>query len=250
MKSNESSLFLFSINVFAVVIIVLASIVSVSAQGYAQSVQGEWTANGEKVRCGTKLAKNVVVKNTSAGENDFIKIADMQGNIVKSCNGDCKVPATGNRETIFSQLYKNVVKWWYGDTESCTIATKGECDNFDGIVVLVMVDGKVSFDNDSIKEFWGENGEITLRDKDNYTVGINEIRIGKNISRILILPKELFDREKQGFNELKKKVRVWKEKEGVGVCSIKSFTQAYIDFVADKYKKELQKYGKTTKAKS
>lgn len=239
MKLIKSKLFGQSIGLFVVAIVFLWCAVSVFAQGYAQSVQGDWTANGEKIRCGTKLAKNVVVKNTSAGENDLIKIADMQGNIVKTCTSDCKVPTTDSRKSIFSQLYENVVKWWYGDTESCTIATKGECDNFDGIVALK---GK-SFDDDSIKELWGQKGVIILRDKDQYTIGINEIRINKNISRVLILPKEIYSKEEQGFIELKEKIKHWK-KESVSNCSIKSFTQAYIDFVADKYKKELQKYGK------
>ena len=62
--------------------------------------------------------------------------------------------------------------------------------------------------------------------------------------------KEIYSKEEEGFNQLKEKLRHWK-KEGVSNCSIKSFTQAYINFVADKYKKELQKYGKeTAKAKT
>lgn len=240
MKSTGKSLFSASINISVILFIVSASMTPVLAQGYAQSVQGDWTANGAKIRCGTKLAKGVTLKKESDGTNDFIKVADMQGNIVITCNSDCKVLATDsrNRKTIFSQLYENVMKWWNGEAESCTIATKGECNNFDGIVVMVKVNGKVSFNDDSIKEFWGEKGEIILRDKENYTIGINEIRIGNNISRILILPEKLYNQEKQGFNELKSRVAQWKA-NGVSMCSIKRFTQSYLDFVADKYKKDL-----------
>lgn len=218
----------------------------VSAQGYVQSVFGDWTVNGKAVRLGTRLNKNVRLARTSSTSTDHLKLADNQGRIVATCYNTCQMPETSVPKSVLTSFVANVYKLLYGSPESSTNAAKGAaCDNFDGIVEAVTADGRIIFDDDQIKELWGERGEIALignqQNSNGYIYGVNEIKIGDNTSRVLILSSDIYRNEEANYNELKRLIKYWQE-DDVDSCSIKRFSEAYVDGVYKKNKKKILKY--------
>lgn len=247
-------------SILAGTIIIAAAAFSVSAQGYVIEIHGVWKRpNGVTVKNRTRLARGVELTSTSGQSGDYIIIADMDGEIVKSCSDGCQKIVVPNTISLSKYLWCELI--FRCDEDMRFFGVKGEeCANFDGIVslnkkgvtdfspILDLLKNKamtlrLKFQRKEGQKIYEEERDLTVSNPKlrGFRAGIYDVLDGSRTSRILVLPAEIYNKEKSRFVELKKKISRWKEHD-LSNCTIKSFTQAYIDYVEKENRKEIKKY--------
>lgn len=233
-------------------------------QGYVVEMQGEWKkTNGVTVKNRTSLKAYTKLVKASQNADDAIFIADENGKIVASCQKDCDSVVVPNTQSWGQFLWCSIISC--NSTKYTAAATKDNCLTFDGIVetdnggVTDLTSVLTFFSNESklnLKFMRKRNGEIEENkfeiDASNprlngLNVGFYEVVYNNKTSRLLVLPIKVFEREKKDFEYLKAQIKIWQE-SGLSNCTIKSFTQAYIDYVEKKNRKELSNPNKGKEA--
>lgn len=236
-------------------------------QGYVSEANGNWRKengpiNGPFLRKGQKLKAGVIIKRSSSGSKDSIRIFDSNATVVASCDAPCDSLVVPKTETLVSFVWCKV----FGcnkETVFAQTSERRECANFDGIAVvnsegvsnlsggLELFTDKPSRLNLKFQRVVGD--EIKEKEYDinpesplisGLMPGTYDVVEGKTRSRFLILPDEVYKIEKVYFEEVKLKIRKW-QSQGLSNCTIKTFIQSYVDYVAKKYKKQIKKAQRT-----
>ena len=240
---------------------------SILAQGYIVEIQGTWkksngtiVENRQKVSAGTRISK------VSTGNNDSIYIAGHDGDILISCTNDCASLVVPRTAQSWGEYFLCKIIGC-GSTRYTTFGAKGVCANPDTLASLDQ-NGSIDLSNyfrsysrtseKVVLEFQKKRGDLIEKKSfeiktsspqiEDLETGLYGVMEGSLSSRILILPIETYDKEKKGFSEIYNKVEYWK-KQHLSNCTIKSFTQSYLDYVAEKYESEIKRgRGKTRKS--
>lgn len=253
--------------ILLMIILIVSFSVSILSQGYIVEIQGTWTkSNGANVENRQKIRSGIRINNTSGQSGDLIFIADADGKIVASCSDNCRSVVIPNTQSWGEYLWCGIVGC--GSKKYTTFAAKGnECVNFDGIAVLdrnniTDLSGFLTlFSNKPDKlhlKFQRKKGNkieekvydvrVSNPQVKDLQVGFYDVLEGALTSRVLILTPEIYEEERRSFSELKNKIVHWKER-GLNACTIKTFTESYLDYVAKTYKDKLRKTQKETEVK-
>lgn len=240
---------------------------SVLSQGYIVEIQGIWKKdNGATVENREKISAGTRINNISNQSGDSIFIVDANSKIVASCSNGCKSVVIPSTESWGVYLWCKI--FGCGSKKYTTFAAKGdECHNLDGLAfvdqngvtdlseLLKLLSNKSGRLNLKFQKKVGDNIEEKVYDVKvsspqviDLQVGFYDVIEGKFTSRILILPTEVYEREKQSLAEIQNKISYWREK-GLSNCTIKTFTRSYLDYVAEKYEAQIKKDKKKTKAR-
>lgn len=244
--------------------------VLVFSQGYIVEIQGVWKkSNGTIVKNRQKLSAETRINNISGQSGDSIFIADADGKIAASCSNGCRNLVIPN--TQYTQSWKDYI-WCKivgcDSTKYIIGATKGnECVNLDGIAAIEQ--NGVTDLSEFLNLFSNKSEKITLKfqrltggniEENQYDIKTSNPRIkglhigsydvweGEFSSRILVLSAKAYEEEKPSFAKIQNKIAHWKEK-GLSNCTIKTFTQSYIDYVAERHKDEFKENKKKTENK-
>lgn len=241
--------------------------VLVFPQGYIVEIQGVWKkSNGAIVKNRQKLSAETRINNISGQSGDSIFIADADGKIAASCLNGCRSLVIPNTQSWKDYIWCKIVGC--GSTKYITGATKGdECVNFDGIVAIDQ--NRVTDLSEVLNLFSNKSEKLTLKfqrlaagnvEENQYDIKTSNPRIkglhigsydvweGEFSSRILVLSGKAYEEEKPSFAKIQNKIAHWKEK-GLSNCTIKTFTQSYIDYVAERHKDEFKENKKKTENK-
>ncbi len=237
------------------------------SQGFVVEIHGVWKRdNGAIVENRQRVGAGTRITNVSNQSGDSIFVADASSKIVASCSNNCKsldVPRTESWPEYFWCKF-----FGCGSRKYTTFVTKGdECNNFDGLAFIdrngvtnLFEFLKLLSSNKSdrlilkFQKAAGDRIEEKIYDlKTSYPkvtglqVGFYDVIEGKISSRVLILPSDVYEKEKQLLAELQNKITYFRE-QGLSNCTIKTFTQSYLDHVAQKYEEQIKKGKKKTKA--
>lgn len=242
--------------------------VLVFPQGYIVEIQGVWKkSNGAIVKNRQKLSAETRINNVSGQSGDSIFIADANGEIAAFCSNGCRNLVIPNTQSWKEYFWCKIVGC--DSTKYIIGATKGdECVNFDGIAAIDQ--NGITDLSEVLNLFANKSEKLSLKfqrlaanniEENQYDIKTSNPRIkglyigsydvleGKLSSRILVLPSRVYEEEKLPFAKIQNKIAHWKEK-GLSNCTIKTFTQSYIDYVAEKHKDEFKENKKKTENKA
>lgn len=235
------------------------------SQGYVVEIRGTWKkSDGTNVGNRQRLAAGVRVQNTSGQSSDAIFIADENGEIIP-CSQTCKalvIPTQSWTQYLWCKIFG------CGTRKYTTFGAKGgDCTNLDNVATIDQ-DGKTDLSL-FLKGFEARSDELDLRfqkkhgdkiielrrsikqskpETEGLEAGFYDVIHGAINVRILVLPVEVFEKEKARYALVREKMEYWKRQD-LSDCTVRTFIMSYLDYVFKEHQTEIQKRKKEEGAK-
>ena len=242
------------------ILVFLASFsVPVLSQGYVVEIRGTWkTSGGTSIGNRQRLGAGTRVDNVSSQQGDAIFVLDQDGNVVPCSNG-CKtlmVPSQPWTRYFWCKIFS------CGSRKYTTFGAKGsDCQTRDGLAIIDRsgITNLSLFLNQFADKSSGElelrfqrtNGDKIVESERKVTEaaptvgglepGFYDVIDGSVNSRLLVLPAEVYEKEKARYTLFREKMTHWKQQR-LSDCTVRTFVVSYLDHVFKENQTEIKKY--------